>query len=87
MFPLCCPDVSEISVRMFPKYAINDMNKIKEYIAGNRPKTAVIVGTGFIGLEVCENLKKLGIEVTMAERLPQVTPGLDGIWQFMLKNI
>lgn len=56
---------------------INDMNRIKEYIAGNRPKTAVIVGTGFIGLEVCENLKKLGIEVTMAERLPQVTPGLD----------
>jgi len=56
---------------------INDMNRIKEYIVRNDPKKAVIVGTGFIGLEVCENLKKLGIEVTMAERLPQVTPGLD----------
>lgn len=66
------------NTNVFTLRNINDMNKIKEYIAGNRPKRAVIVGTGFIGLEVCENLKKLGIEVKMAERLPQVTPGLDG---------
>lgn len=57
---------------------IGDMNKIKSYIEMNRPKTAAIIGTGFIGLEVCENLKKLGMEVTLLEKLPQVTPGLDG---------
>lgn len=56
---------------------INDMNKIKHYINQNNPKTAAIIGTGFIGLEVCENLKRLGIEVSLIERLPQVTPGLD----------
>lgn len=56
---------------------INDMNKIKNYINQNNPKTAVIIGTGFIGLEVCENLKRLGIAVTLIERLGQVTPGLD----------
>jgi NADPH-dependent 2,4-dienoyl-CoA reductase/sulfur reductase-like enzyme/rhodanese-related sulfurtransferase len=56
---------------------INDMNKIKDYIKTHNPKTAAIVGTGFIGLEVCENLKELGIEVTLIEMLPQVTPGLD----------
>lgn len=56
---------------------IGDMNRIKTYINKFSPKSAVIVGTGFIGLEVCENLKKLGIEVTLVERLPQVTPGLD----------
>ncbi len=53
------------------------MNKIKNFINFKKPKHAEIVGTGFIGLEVCENLKKLGIEVTFIERLPQVTPGLD----------
>ncbi|MPM07286.1 Coenzyme A disulfide reductase [bioreactor metagenome] len=53
------------------------MNKIKNFINFKKPKHAAIVGTGFIGLEVCENLKKLGIEVTFIERLPQVTPGLD----------
>jgi NADPH-dependent 2,4-dienoyl-CoA reductase/sulfur reductase-like enzyme/rhodanese-related sulfurtransferase len=56
---------------------INDMYRIKNYIDQNAPRTAAIIGTGFIGLEVCANLKRIGIEVTMIERLPQVTPGLD----------
>ncbi len=56
---------------------IADMNQIKAYINEFSPKSAVIIGTGFIGLEVCENLKGLGIDVTLVERLPQVTPGLD----------
>ncbi len=56
---------------------INDMNSIKHFINENNVKTSVIVGTGFVGLEVCENLKGLGIDVTMVELLPQVTPGLD----------
>lgn len=56
---------------------INDMNRIKDYIDSYHPQSAVIVGTGFIGLEVCENLKNLGISTTLIERLPQVTPGLD----------
>ncbi|AEY67622.1 FAD-dependent oxidoreductase [Clostridium sp. BNL1100] len=56
---------------------INDMNQIKNFIDSHRPQSAVIVGTGFIGLEVCENLQKLGINVTMIEKLSQVTPGLD----------
>lgn len=56
---------------------INDMNRIKAFISNNKPKSAAIIGTGFIGLEVCENLKKIGIEVTLVEKLPQVTPGLD----------
>ncbi|MGC6174004.1 FAD-dependent oxidoreductase [Lacrimispora sp. 38-1] len=57
---------------------IGDMKQIKAYINEYTPKSAVIIGTGFIGLEVCENLKELGIDVTLVERLPQVTPGLDG---------
>lgn len=56
---------------------IGDMNRIKMFIDTVHPRKAVIVGTGFIGLEVCENLKNLGIEVTLVERLQQVTPGLD----------
>lgn len=56
---------------------IGDMNNIDNYIKDYNPKSAVIIGTGFIGLEVCENLKKIGIGVTLIERLSQVTPGLD----------
>ncbi|MBV7271380.1 FAD-dependent oxidoreductase [Clostridium sp. PL3] len=56
---------------------VKQADKIKEYIQTHNPKSAVIVGTGFIGLEMTENLEDLGIKVTLVERLSQVTPGLD----------
>ena len=42
-----------------------------------KPKRAVVVGGGFIGLEMVENLVHLGLEVTLIERLDQVMPPLD----------
>ncbi|MHC1696398.1 MAG: FAD-dependent oxidoreductase [Eubacteriales bacterium] len=57
---------------------INDMNRIKSFIDTNSPRTVAIIGTGFIGLEMCENLKRLGMDVVLLEKLQQVTPGLDG---------
>ena len=42
-----------------------------------RPKRAVVVGGGFIGLEMVENLKERGLEVTLVEKLNQVMPPLD----------
>lgn len=65
---------------------IGDMNRIKAFINTKSPKSAAIIGTGFIGLEVCENLKGLGIEVTMIEKLPQVTPGLDSDMAVYVKD-
>ena len=56
---------------------INDMLRIKAFLDERKPKSAAIVGTGFIGLEMCESLSRLGIKVTLLEKLPQVTPGLD----------
>lgn len=65
---------------------INDMYKIKHYINQKSPKSTVIVGTGFIGLEMAENLKGLGIDVTMVELLPQVSPGLDEDMAIMVEE-
>ncbi len=56
---------------------INDMLRIHAFLDERKPKIAAIIGTGFIGLEMCENLMRLGIKVTLLEKLPQVTPGLD----------
>ncbi|MDD4312225.1 MAG: FAD-dependent oxidoreductase, partial [Eubacteriales bacterium] len=39
---------------------INDMLRIKAFLDANKPKSAAIIGTGFIGLEMCENLMRLG---------------------------
>ena len=38
--------------------------RIKEYINKNHPKSAVLAGGGFIGLELAENLRELGMDVT-----------------------
>lgn len=54
-----------------------DARRIKAFLDGQKPRNVVIIGTGFIGLEMAENLKGLGMAVTLVEKLPQVTPGLD----------
>ena len=41
------------------------------------PTTAVVIGAGFIGLEMAENLVAQGIDVTIVEATPQVLPPLD----------
>jgi NADPH-dependent 2,4-dienoyl-CoA reductase/sulfur reductase-like enzyme/rhodanese-related sulfurtransferase len=56
---------------------VKDADAIRSYLRENAPKKVLIVGTGFIGLELCEVLVRNGIEVTMVEKLEQVTPGLD----------
>ena len=56
---------------------INDMLAIHAFLTERKPASAAIIGTGFIGLEMCESLNRLGISVTLLEKLPQVTPGLD----------
>jgi NADPH-dependent 2,4-dienoyl-CoA reductase/sulfur reductase-like enzyme/rhodanese-related sulfurtransferase len=43
----------------------------------SKPKTAVVIGGGFIGLEMVENLKERGLDVTLVEKLNQVMPPLD----------
>ena len=50
---------------------------IKSFIDNHHPKTAVVVGTGFIGFEVLENLMESGIAVTLVERAGKLTPNLD----------
>ena len=62
---------------VFTLRSIADMRRIKSFIDTHSPKTAAIIGTGFIGLEVCESLAHIGLEVTLIEKLDQVTPRLD----------
>lgn len=50
---------------------------IKEYIEKKQPTSAVIVGSGFIGMELAENLVKKGIQVAVVEAVGQVMPSYD----------
>ena len=56
---------------------IPDMDQIKAYIAENQIATATVVGGGFIGLEMMENLVELGIQVQLIEMAHQVMPTID----------
>lgn len=55
---------------------INDMNDIKHFVDTKKPKSAVIVGSGFIGLEMCESFKFLGMDVSIIAR-SKIAKGID----------
>lgn len=69
------PGVSSDNV--FVLRNVQSADNIKKFINENNPKKAVIVGSGFIGLEMTENLKDIGIDVTVVELADQVMPPLD----------
>ncbi|MBC2715707.1 MAG: FAD-dependent oxidoreductase [Desulfobacteraceae bacterium] len=56
---------------------IPDSDKIKEFVDTQKPESAVVVGGGFIGLEMAENLAIRGVRTTIVEKLDQVMPSLD----------
>lgn len=56
---------------------VADTDRIKDYLEGHQTKRAVIVGGGFIGLEMAENLHQLGLEVSLVEMAPQVMAPMD----------
>ncbi len=62
---------------IFTVRTIPDTRKIVDWIETQNVRSAAIVGGGFIGLEMAENLKVRGIDVTIIEMLPQVMPALD----------
>ena len=56
---------------------VNDTDNIKNFLQTNNKRKAVVVGAGFIGLEMAENLHALGLEVNIVEMGNQVMPPLD----------
>ncbi len=63
---------------VFRLWTLEDMDSIDNYIKTREPKTAVVVGGGFIGLEMVEALAKRGIKVRLVEMTPQVMPNMEG---------
>ena len=62
--------------RVFSLWTLRDMDAIQDWIENREPESAVVVGGGFIGLEMVEALRKRGLRVSLVERLPQVMPNL-----------
>ena len=63
--------------RVFTLRTVEDTFRIKEHINAHLPKSAVLAGGGFIGLELAENLRELGMEVTIVQRPKQLMNPFD----------
>ena len=62
---------------LFTLRTVEDTLRIREFVLKEKPKSAVLAGGGYIGLEVAENLRELGMDVTIVQRPNQVLNPLD----------
>ena len=65
------------SNKLFTLRTVEDTFRIRDFVDQHQPKSAVMVGGGFIGLEVAENLWELGMDVTIVQRPKQLMNPFD----------
>ena len=65
------------SERVFSLRTVEDTLRIHDYVRREKPQSAVLVGGGYIGIEVAENLRELGLDVTIVQRPKQLMNTLD----------
>ena len=65
------------SERVFTLRTVEDTLRIRRFVEDQKPKTAVLAGGGFIGLEMAENLVEMGVSVTIVQRPKQLLAPLD----------
>ena len=86
--PIVPPFQGLDSVPYFTVWTIPDAVKIRDIVDKNTIKHAVVVGGGFIGLEMAENLVEKGVKVKIVEMLDQVMPPIDkDIAQFIHQEL
>lgn len=65
------------SNKLFSLRTVEDTLRIHSYVQEHKPASAVVVGGGYIGIEAAENLRELGLEVTLLQRPKQLMNNLD----------
>lgn len=73
-----CPQIDGMAeARTFTLHTIPDMDAIDHFIEKHQPATAAVIGAGFIGLEMVENLQSRGLHCTLIDRGEQVAKLVD----------
>ncbi|MBB5179126.1 NADPH-dependent 2,4-dienoyl-CoA reductase/sulfur reductase-like enzyme [Planomicrobium koreense] len=81
------PDIDGLSsADVFVLRSYGDMEKIKQFINERKPQSCCISGAGFIGIEMAENLKELGIDVNLVHKSPHVMSILDEDMSALVKT-
>lgn len=72
------PPIEGINLKgIFTLRNMHDSQEIKDYLLQKKPQKAVVVGGGYIGLEMAENLLLRGCQVTIVEMAPHIVPNMD----------
>ncbi|BDR66808.1 pyridine nucleotide-disulfide oxidoreductase [Clostridium tetani] len=70
--PIVPPIKGIEDINLFTVRNVIDIDKLNKFVSTMKTKNATVVGGGFIGIEVAENLKEAGFNVTLVEAMPQV---------------
>jgi NADPH-dependent 2,4-dienoyl-CoA reductase/sulfur reductase-like enzyme/rhodanese-related sulfurtransferase len=84
--PIVPPIPGANLTNVFTLRDVPDMDRILAFLDSRSPKTAAVIGGGFIGLEMAEAFHRRGMRVTVIEKLPQVLPLLDRDMAMHLEN-
>ncbi len=71
---------------IFSLRTVKDTDRIYDHLENKDPQKAVVVGAGYIGLEMAENLKHRGLDVTVVELVPQVLPPIDADMALLVQH-
>lgn len=72
--------------KLFTLRTVEDTLRIKDYIQKNQPKSAILAGGGFIGLELAENLRELDMDITIVQRPKQLMNPFDSDMAAFIHN-
>lgn len=75
--PIVIDIKGQYNVPIFTLRNIPDLDKIMRFMKEQKPKHATVIGAGYIGLEVAENLVLKGVQTTIIEKAPEVLPIVD----------
>ncbi len=84
--PIVPPLKGVDQANVFQLWTLDDMDAIDNFIKTKKPQSAVVVGGGFIGVEMVEALVKRGLSVSLVEMAPQIMPNLEGEMAGFLKR-
>ena len=84
--PIMPPIPGHDARHVFKLWTVPDMDRLHGFIEEEKPKTAVVVGGGFIGLEMAEAFKKRGLDTTVVELAPTVMGVMDPAFGRMVER-
>jgi NADPH-dependent 2,4-dienoyl-CoA reductase/sulfur reductase-like enzyme len=71
---------------VFTLHTLDDATRLRDYLREKRPRNAVVVGAGYIGLEAADALRRNGLRVTVVERSAQLLLRDDAWWTALVRK-